>query len=473
MMAKPAFVIAWRPVVPLILTVRGLLLRIQGRWTEFRGYTPTDRNLFYLCVEIIPIGFASGALAFNGVFVLKLGASNALIGAMSSLPALMVILFTLPAARLMSNVRDHKPWMTISLGVSRIIYLLIAIVPWVLPAEISAVAIVTLVVAQAIPLALFNTVFMTMIGDVCPPDRRSSLFAIRTTLLSACVAVSAFLSGLFLDRVVFPLNYQILNLIGFALAQYSTYIVHRIDYHPAGHQAKKQQTTDPAPEGVTKPVARPRISFSRTSIQTMLHEYRPFVNFSIASFVCWFGAWGAGPLYTIYLVRMLNLSNSWLGANSTLAQIAVVVSAPLWHRIIKRKGDLWVVMRTVLLTGLYPWLIVLLPWPAPLLIIGFANTLNDTAIGIAHTSVYLDIIPAAKRSTFIATYTTLMNVGAMLAPLIAASLADVISVPIVLIICGAIRLLGATLFWIIPPRKASPGVTSTPEPVAAASSIQS
>ncbi|MCL5997087.1 MAG: MFS transporter [Chloroflexi bacterium] len=446
-----------------------MLLRIQGRWTEFRGYTPTDRNLFYLCAEIIPIGFASGALSFNGVFVLKLGASNALIGAMSSLPALMVILFTLPAARLMSNVRDHKPWMTITLGVSRIIYLLIAIVPWVLPAEISAVAIVTLIVVQAIPLALFNTVFMTMIGDVCPPDRRSSLFAIRTTLLSACVAVSAFLSGLFLDRVAFPLNYQILNLIGFALAQYSTYLVNHINYHPAEHPAEKQKATNPAPENAPKP----RVSFRWASLRTALHEYRPFVNFSIASFVCWFGAWGAGPLYTIYLVRMLNLSNSWLGANSTLAQIAVVVSAPLWHRIIKRKGDLWVVMRTVLLTGLYPWLIVLLPWPAPLLVIGFANTLNDTAIGIAHTSVYLDIIPAAKRSTFIATYTTLMNVGAMLAPLIATPFADIISVPIVLIICGAIRLLGATLFWIIPPRKASPGTTNTPEPVAAASSIQS
>jgi len=33
---------------------------------EFRGFTPTDRNLFFLCIEIIPIGFASGALSFNG-----------------------------------------------------------------------------------------------------------------------------------------------------------------------------------------------------------------------------------------------------------------------------------------------------------------------------------------------------------------------------------------------------------------------
>jgi MFS family permease len=157
-------------------------------------------------------------------------------------------------------------------------------------------------------------------------------------------------------------------------------------------------------------------------------------------------------LYTIYLVRMLNLSNSWLGANSTLAQIATVISAPLWSRLIKRKGNMWVVLRTVVLTGLYPWLIVLLPWPLPLLMVGFGNTLNDTGLGIAHTSIFLEVIPPQRRSSFIAAYTTLMNVGAMMGPLIAAPLADIIGVPVVLVICGAIRLVGGMLFWVFPPR---------------------
>src|SRR6266542_2857014 len=118
---------------PVLLILRRLLHRVLNRWVELKGYTPTDRNLFLLCMEIIPIGFASGALAFNGPFVLKLGASNSLIGAMASLPALMVIIFTLPAARFMERVRTRKPWVTGSLGISRTIYLLIALVPWLLP----------------------------------------------------------------------------------------------------------------------------------------------------------------------------------------------------------------------------------------------------------------------------------------------------------------------------------------------------
>jgi MFS family permease len=333
------------------------------------------------------------------------------------------------------------------------IYLFIALVPWLLPYEWQATSIVGLVVIQAIPLALFNVAFWVLIAEVCPPDRRSSLFTTRTTLLSASVAISAFLSGIFLDRVIFPLNYQILNLIGFMLAQMSTYLVNRISHPVKASEPATQKEVHPADQTATQTNPRnrrPKITWAL--IRTTIQENRPFVNFNIVTLVCWLGAWGAGPLYTVYLVRMLNLSNSWIGANSTLAQIATVMSAPLWNRLIKRKGNLWVVLRTVILTGLYPWLIVLLPWPAPLLMIGFINTLNETGIGIAHSGVFLDVIPPQKRNSFIAIYTTLMNVGAMVAPMVAAPLADVVGVPIVLIACGLIRLLGGSLFWVLPPK---------------------
>lgn len=445
------FVLVSRPVLH---TLRRLPNRVKDRWVELRGYTPTDRNLFFLCVEIIPVGFATGALAFNGPFVLKLGASNALVGAMASLPALMVILFTLPAARYMERVTNRKPWLTGSLGLSRLIYLLIALVPWLVPTDVRAPAVVALIVIQAIPLALFNTAFWILIADVCPADRRSSLFTTRTTLLSATVGISAFLSGIFLDLVPFPLNYQILNMFGFVLSQYSTYLVNCITIPAAAAIPKPvdASSTDKAPTALANGSAR---KFAFATIRKFVHENQSFVRFNFNTFICWIGAWGAGPLYTIFLVRLLNFSNSWIGTNSTLAQIAVVLSAPFWNKLIKRKGNMWTVLRTVILTGFYPILIVLMPWQAPILMIGFLNTLNDTGIGIAHTGIFLDVIPAHKRSSYIAAHTTLMNVGAMVGPLLATSISDVIGVTTVLIICGAIRFIGGSMFWILPPLKRS------------------
>lgn len=428
---------------------RRFTTRITDRLVEFRGYTPTDRNLYYMCVEIVPIGVAMGAIAFNGPFVLALGGSNALLGAMASLPALMIILFTFPAARFLNGIQEtqrRKRWIVGSLALSRMAYLLIALVPWVLPPAWAAIAIVAVVVLQSVPLALFNTAWAVVIADVCPPNRRSALFAMRLTLVSASMAVGSFLSGLFLDAVPAPLNYQLLNIVSFVLAQYSTVLILKIVFPDAS--STSNTATNRAEQRVTKPSLRSLV----TGMRAFVHEHRSYVNFNFVTLICWIGAWGAAPIYTIYFVKELQLSNSWIGLNSTLAQIAMVVSAQLWTRLVARKGDFWVVLRTVLLTGLYPLMIVLMPWPNAILTFGFLNTLNDTGLGITHAGLFYSVIPPEKRNTFVAFYSTLMNVGAMAAPLAAAPLADVTSAAVVLLICAAFRFFGGILFWVFPPK---------------------
>ena len=401
-----------------------------------------------MCVEIIPIGIAMGAIAFNGPMVLKLGGSNSLLGAMSSLPALMIILFTFPAARFMDSMRDtqrRKNWVVGSLALSRMAYLFIMLVPWLLPPAWAAVAIVTIVILQSVPLALFNTAWAVIIADVCPPNRRSALFAMRLTLVSASMALGSFLSGFFLDAVPFPLNHQLLNFISFLLAQYSTYFILKIEF-PEPFTTVKTQI-----EAIGKRV-RPSVHELLNNARAFVHEHRSYVNFNIVTLICWIGAWGAAPIYTIYFVNELHLSNSWIGLNSTIAQIAMMVSAQLWTRLISRKGDFWVVLRTVLLTGMYPLIIVLIPWPSAILAFGFLNTLNDTGLGITHAGLFYAIIPPEKRNSFVAFYSILMNVGAMLAPLAAAPLADWSSAAKVLLICAAFRFGGSLLFWVLPPK---------------------
>jgi MFS family permease len=369
-----------------------------------------------------------------------------LIGAMASLPALVVILLTLPAARFVETRRDRRPWVVGSLGVSRVLYLLIGLVPWLLPPSLQALAIVALIILQQVPLAFFQSAFWALIGEVCPPDRRSSLFATRTMLLAASVAASAFVSGLFLDMLPFPLNFQILNLVAFFLAQGSTYLVSKVTHPPSPEPAPA-----PAPAAAGARQAPRWRGIDWRAVRAFVDDHRAFVNFNFTTLVCWVGAWAAGPLYTIFLVRELQVSNSWLGTAATLGQVGVMLSAPVWNRVIQRKGSLWVVLRTVLFTGLYPLLIVLIPRPIPILGISFLNTLNDTGIGIAHTAVFLDVIPPQRRSTFIAMHTALMNMGAMVAPVISTGLAGLVGVSAVLVLCGVVRTIGGGLFWLLPP----------------------
>jgi MFS family permease len=342
------------------------------------------------------------------------------------------------------DTQQRKRWIVGSLALSRISYLLIALAPLVLPPAWAAVAIVAVVVLQSVPLALFNTAWAVVIADVCPPNRRSTLFATRLMLVAASTAIGSFLSGVFLDAVPFPINYQLLNIVSFVLAQGSTWFILKIQFPDVAAAPQQEKSHSGSP----RLTLREQIG----RLRAFVNEHRSYSYFNIVTLICWIGAWGAAPIYTIYFVKDLQLSNSWIGLNSTLAQIAMVVSAQLWTRLVALKGDFWVVLRTVLLTGLYPLLIVLLPWPTALLAFGFLNTLNDTGLGITHAGLFYAIIPPQKRNSFVAFYSILMNVGAMLAPLAAAPLTDWTGAATVLLICAAFRFGGGILFWILPPK---------------------
>ena len=81
-----------------------------------------------MCVEIFPAGIAMGMVAFNPPFVLRLGGSDSLIGWMTSLPALMAILFSMPAASFMERRSNRRPAMISNISLARVVFLLIALI---------------------------------------------------------------------------------------------------------------------------------------------------------------------------------------------------------------------------------------------------------------------------------------------------------------------------------------------------------
>lgn len=429
-----------------MLTALQRLRRLaRAQWAEFRGVTPGDRNLYYLKTEIWWAGLATGAIGFNAPFVLKLGGAAELVNLMAALPALMAIVFSIPAARFLESRPNRKPWIVGSLALGRLFFLPIALAPWLLPQPWQAASVVAWTTVQAIPIALFNTGFLAAIGDICPPDMRPRLFAARNIILAGSMALSALLSGLWLERVAFPLNYQILNVVALALSQISTLDISRIRF-PAHAAAAIPAGAAPDSAGRQRD---PLAWLSR--LRTLADEYRGFVNINIATLIGWVGVWAAGPLYTIYFVNTLQLGEVWLGVNATLGQIGLILGSAIWTRIVTRKGAHWTLMRALLLCWLYPILIVLMPWAAPILLFGFVNAVNEAGISITHFSILLDLCPPQQRSSFLAVHITLMNIGATAAPLAAAPLAAAIGVSAVLVGCGAVRLVGSALFWALPP----------------------
>ncbi len=288
-----------------------------------RGPRPRDqveRNIWYLYLEILWAGLLSAAATFNATFAVRLGASNAMIGWLSSIPALLAVILLIPAARFLETQTRRTPWVWGSLLIARLGYGLIIILPWLIPAAHRAPALVYLLIAISVPTTFFSAGFTPLLADVIPERDRARVLANRNIIVSAVVAVLTFLAGKWLEAgnqirwATFPLNYQLLYLLGFAGSMVSTVYLFKMQVPPS---KVIERNKDAAPPGM-----------SPALIRTLFAENRDFAIMIVNTLVFSLGAWLVAPLYVLFFVNELGASDGWIGLNSTLAAPGAQMGLP-------------------------------------------------------------------------------------------------------------------------------------------------
>lgn len=161
-------------------------------------------------------------------------------------------------------------------------------------------------------------------------------------------------------------------------------------------------------------------------------------------------AWTVGPLYILYYVRDLGASDSWIGLQATVANVAAIAGYALGQRLISRWGEARMLKWTAPGAGLYPLLAGLFGSLTPLLVFLGIDGLIVPSINLSHFSTLLRSCPDDRRPLFIGFYTTVMNAGAFLAPLLGVALAERIGPMPVLIVCGILRILMGLTFTLWP-----------------------
>ncbi|MHB1319188.1 MAG: MFS transporter [Anaerolineae bacterium] len=288
------------------------------------------------------------------------------------------------------------------------------------------------------------------------PERdRARVFANRSIISSGVAAIAAFLAGRWLDAgaqwpwAAFPFNYQLLYIVGGIAALTSAYYVSRVR-PPAGAMGSREERKRER-EG-TAEVRTPRQPWTwarvRETARMMTSERKDFVRISVNTLVFNLGAWLVMPLYTILFVKQLGATDSWIGLNSTLANLGVIAGYALWRPWIHRLGDTRALRLSVPLAASYAFLVALFPNLTLILVWGILINLVNPGVNLAHTNVFYRICPQERRASYMAVYSSMMNVGAFVCPMIGVALADTIDIRWVLIIGGVVRLLGGMLFWV-------------------------
>ena len=404
-----------------------------------RPHSQVDWNIWYLYVEVFWAAVLSAAAAFNATFAVRLGASDTMIGWLTSLPALFAVLLLIPAARFLETKSNRAPWIWGSLFIARLGYGLIAILPWLFATH-GAEAIVGLLIAISIPSTFFGAGFNPLLADLIPERDRARVFANRNIIVSATVSVLTLAAGWWLEAapsrrwMAFPANYQVVYAIGFVGAVISSAYLLKI-------RVPETQVIQRAQRAKT---ARPSLA----QMRTMFGQNRDFVRITLNTFVFDMGAWLVMPLYTPFFIRELGASDGWVGLNSTLANVGVIVGYAVWRRWIRKLGYNRTLLITVPLAASYAFLVSAFPNLTAILVWGVLINLINPGINLSHFNLLLKLCPDERRASYIAVFSTIMNIGAFVGPMIGVALSGLLGIRLVLLIGGAVRLTGAMLFYL-------------------------
>jgi predicted MFS family arabinose efflux permease len=174
--------------------------------------------------------------------------------------------------------------------------------------------------------------------------------------------------------------------------------------------------------------------------------YPEFMRITRNTLLHGLGIWLASPLYTLFFVRQMNASDAWLGLNGMVASLGTIVGYTFWRSLMARWGEQPTLKRTIVLAGVYPVLVGLMPGLTPILLLSALNGLIVPGINLSHFNTLLRAMPADSRPSFTAVYQTIMNVGAFVSPLLGVALADVIGIGPALVVSGLLSIIGSTSF---------------------------
>ncbi|MFN2157109.1 MAG: hypothetical protein ACK2UX_17885, partial [Anaerolineae bacterium] len=149
-----------------------------------------DRNIRYLVIDTAWQGLMmGGAYTFISIFVVRLGASSLMVSLLTSLPAILMVLFSIPAAQVVQRQRDLVRFTNTVRIFHRGAILLIALLPFLVHGHLMEAAI-AIWVLNTIALAFLDSAWTTVVADIIPARRRASVIGGRWALLCLVTAMA-------------------------------------------------------------------------------------------------------------------------------------------------------------------------------------------------------------------------------------------------------------------------------------------
>jgi len=406
-------------------------------------------NFRHLYWDIAWFGIAFGStMSFLPVYATRLGATGWQIGLLNALPALVSVLFTLPAGRW---IEGHSLSRVLKQTVllQRAGFVLLMPLPFLFSAgwQISAVLLLTLL--MAIPGTALVIGFNAMLAATVAPEYRGMVVGRRNALMAGAVMISFLLSGAILERLSFEWGYFVVFSLGAIGSMVSAYHVISVKIPDVPPQFAGRPLRDAAQAGRFSALSA-SVPQRLTMGLRMLTQWRPqmgsFKHISgafwwtmLAYFIFHFAQLMPGPLFPIFWVREARLTDGQIGWVNAVFYLAMLVTAPLLAPLAKRLENRRLNVIGAIFLGLYPLLTAMSSGMPLLIVTGLLGGVTWAILSGALYNRLLEVVPDNNRPAHLAVYNLILNVAMLSGTMFGPLMADVVGLREILYVAAALR----------------------------------
>lgn len=371
---------------------------------------------------VINDGLASTAMGIftGGVFLtayaLKLGASNYIIGLLAAIAPLMALI-QIPSIYLVEKIKNRKAIVVSTSFVSRVFWLLVAGIPFLFPVSIGIKVLVVGLALHSVFGAVSGTAWNPWLRDLLPQDRLGRFFSKRMIVSTILGIVLSLMCAVYIDqwKKFFPqqeiYGYSILFVLGFIAGIIGVYFLSTI------------------PE--------PRMSIPEKKIGFFGILRVPFKDENFRKLMAFSGAWTfavnlASPFFTVYMIKRLDFSMSFIIGLSVVSQVTHLVFLRVWGRVTDRFSNKSVlqVSGPLFLFSILAWTFTTLPdrhmLTVPLVVlIHIFMGMSTAGINLGAGNIGFKLAPQGKATAFLTVNNFINSLAAGISPILGGKLADV------------------------------------------------
>lgn len=352
-----------------------------------------------------------------------LGATNYQVGLISSIPPLITLLMTVPAALLLNKAVEQKKLVAYSVLLARLVFLMIIFVV-LLPGSIASWFLLALIAFMSIPNTMANMGWQALIGNIIEDQRRAGFFSDRNRMLTIVGLLSTLTIGIVMRNATEnETAYQYLFVCAFFFGLLEVYFLLR---HEEGERTQIEEKKSAMNWRIFKDVG-----------------YVRFLTVALCFNFGWQMAWG---LFNIYNVRYAEATIFWISMFNVGSMVAQIFSFPLWRKWSEKHGNMSVFVWVAFGMSTAPFLTGLSTNYIYLTLMSVLSGIFVSGTVLILFNLLLENSPKENRTYCITSYNVLLAIIAFIAPQIGIWLLDMFNMDVALNISSLVRFCAAVGF---------------------------